>query len=83
MNFIIDDEILKAHKPLEANQAPWTCSHQLTVQGVVSPHPRPPVAYNYCVSVFSKHMQDGSNNIATDWWDLHMQIRQYLGHRLT
>ena len=25
--------------------------HQLTVQGAVSPHPRPPVAYNCCVSV--------------------------------
>ena len=49
--------------------------HQLTVQGVVSPHPRPPVAYNCCVSLFSKHMQDWPNNIATDWWDLYMQIR--------
>ena len=28
---------------------------------------RPPVAYNCCVSVFSKHMQDRPNNIATDW----------------
>ena len=26
--------------------------HQLTVQGVVSPQARPPVAYNCCVSVF-------------------------------
>ena len=26
--------------------------HQLTVQGFMSPHPRPPVAYNCCVSVF-------------------------------
>ena len=60
---------------MEANQAPQTFLHQLTVQGVVSPHPHPPVAYNWCVSVFSKHMQDRSNNIATDWWNLHMQIR--------
>ena len=30
----------------------WDFLHQLTVQGVVSSHPRPPVAYNCCVSVF-------------------------------
>ena len=41
----------------------------------VSPHRRPPVAYTCCVSVFSKQKQDRPNNIATDWWDLHMQIR--------
>ena len=29
--------------------------HQLTVQGVVSPHHRPPVAYNCCVSVFQEY----------------------------
>ena len=27
----------------------------------------PPVAYNCCVSVFSKHKKDRPNNIATDW----------------
>ena len=49
--------------------------HQLTVQGVVSPHPRPPVAYNFCVSVFSKHLQDRPNNIAPidEICSLHMQ----------
>ena len=26
--------------------------HQLTIQSVVSPYPRPPVSYNCCVSVF-------------------------------
>ena len=57
---------------LEANQAPQTFLHQLTVQGAESPHPRPPVAYNWCVSFFSKHMKDRHNNTATDWWYLHM-----------
>ena len=51
---------------LEANQTPRIF--------LVSLHPRPPVAYNFCVSVFCKHIQDRPKNIATDWWDLHMQI---------
>ena len=50
-------EILKAaHIAKEANPSPkvdffWT---QLTVQGVVSPKPRPPVAYNFCVSSYAE-----------------------------
>ena len=75
MNFITDNEILKAHTVARTNQTSRTFLRQLTVQGVVSTHPRLPVAYNCCVSVFSKQMQDRPNNIATDWWDLHMQIR--------
>ena len=34
--------------------------HQLTVQGVVSPHPRSPDACNCCVSVLSKQMRGWS-----------------------
>ena len=30
--------------------------------------PPPPVEYNCCVSVFSKHRQGRPKNIATDWW---------------
>ena len=56
VNFINDNEILKEHRYLEANQAPQMglFLHQLTVQGVMSPHPRPPVANNCCVSGFFK-----------------------------
>ena len=79
MNFINDNEILNAHRYLEANQAPQMglFLHQLTVLDVVSPHLRPPVAYNYycCVSVLSKQCEDRPSNSATEWWDLHMRIR--------
>ena len=72
--FIIDNEILKAHTVARSKSG--TPDFFCKGGEGVSPHPRPPVAYNCYVSVLSKHMQqDRSNNSVTDWWDLHMQIR--------
>ena len=72
VNFI-NNEILKAHWQLEANQAPemGLFLHQLTVQGVVSPLIRLPVAYNCCV----QEMRGSTQRLSlTDCWDLNMQI---------
>ena len=52
---LLTTKFWKPIQQLEANQAPQTFLHQLPVQGVVSSHPRPPVPYNCCVSVLSKH----------------------------
>ena len=66
MNFLTDNEILKAHTVARANQVPRTFLNQLTVQDLVFPHHRPPVAYNCCVSVFFQ-AHAGHNNITTDF----------------
>ena len=57
---------INQHRGLTGDRK-WDFFHQLTVQGVVSPYPHPPVAYTCCISIFSKHYMDRPNNSATDW----------------
>ena len=53
---LLTTKLWKPIQSLEANPAPRTFLHQLTVQGVVSLHSHAPVAYNCSVSVFFEHI---------------------------
>ena len=76
VNFINDNEILKAHWYLEANQAPQVGLFCTSKQYMAWCPPTLPNSRQQllCHGFPSLQYETRTDNVATDWWDLHKQI---------